>query len=307
MQFLKEVRWWVESKSSLWHVCLILAMYLSFGALLGVMALVAGIDDGSTPCPAGSWECRRSAIVGLFLEDRDTKFPLLSAALSIGKPLLGIISTSILTISLLRESGRIVLSERACIYDRDALAKEQSTFRKPCMVFRMMNRGGLFLFDVHVSVALRFVGNDGSGNGRTYRFFPLAVMGQPGMEGNYPILQSNFPFRVYVALNQDVQSAIYVGNLVYAAGATGRNTLAADWKLKDRVSHLVHSGESRSSAIVVTVHGKDSISGKDVITSREYRLVDILPGRFAGIDLERFLGQGSRRRLESFNKVETVP
>lgn len=303
MQFHKEIRWWLESQSSLWHIGFIVLLYVLFGiAIFVALTLDFGAQASQQLCSVFTPTPCLDTFFDVFSGDAKRDYPTLTFAVGIGKPILTIIATSILTISLLRDTGRIVLSRSACVYEQATLEAEKSTIKDPCLVFRMMNRGGQLIFDVSVSVALRFVGIDNEQNVKTFRFFPLQVLGKDGEEGEYPLLEPRLPFRVYVRLEQEVQSAIYVGTLQYSPIRNGQS-LAETLALIDRETKKQHSGNTDESAIVVSVRGKDSISGNEVVTSTEYRLSTIRSGKFADINLQQFQESRYNKRMDYFNRI----
>lgn len=296
----KSFRWKLEGLSSIAHVGIIGAAYAVFGVFVVGLAILSS-SSCAIVIPSTAW-CVDAPVLGLLAGEATREYPKLTLLVGFGKPLLTILATSILTISLLRDTGRIALSEKACIYERSALELENASVKSPCLVFRMLNQGGQFIFDVSVKVALRFVGQD-RGNGKTFRFFPLKVLGAEGEEGLYPMLQPGFPFRVYVRLDQDVQSAIYLGTLKYER-EQAMGSLAEALSLLDRDGTNRHSGNTRESAVVVSVRGKDSISGKDVVISIEFPLTDIKPGKFRDICLADFMRAPQRTKTRDFNAIE---
>lgn len=302
MQAIKEFRWWIEGRSPIWHLMFIVMLYLLFA--LGVLgaAVVFDATGYAAACGIASLDgCFDKRMLDVLSGDAKEIYPNLSLFVTVGTPVLTVVATSLMTISLLHESGRISLSANACVYEQETLASERATVKTPCVVFRMMNQGGKFLFDVNVNIALRFVGDDGGG-GRTFRFFPLTVLGPEGHEGSYPILEPRMPFRVYVSLGQDVQSAIYLGRLSY--GTSEGTDLAERLKIIDRDGGGVpHSGNTEESALVVSVRGTDSISGKQTVTSIEYPLKGIRSGKFGDISLSEFAAADSKRRAILFNRI----
>ncbi len=80
-------------------------------------------------------------------------------------------------------------------------------------------------------------------------------------------------------------------------------TLAEALVLLDRDRKNTYSGNTRESAVVISVRGKDSISGKDVVISIEYPLTDIRPGKFCDISLAEFMTAKQDRRTKDFNAI----
>ncbi|NTV10228.1 MAG: hypothetical protein HGA47_05580 [Zoogloea sp.] len=292
MQNLSRLVWWLESRSMLWQGSIIVAAFLMAYFLMAV--LIYATTWGNPMVNSGVENSRHfdELLAFLFFGDHDGTeiqkywglvnkivFSVLTAAIS-----------SAFTFKAIAGGGKLRFSRSLRYYDRDTIRREKGG-EYECLVFRVLNGAETDLFDVKVSVTLRYLYEDE--HDRTYQHYRCPVL-----NAELPLLMPRMPFRIYVPMDS-IRSAIYDRKLSWAPG--GKDCISIQEIKRTVLADPEKAGENK---LIVFVTATDSRRGNSVSASMHYPLDAVLCGRFANLNVKEYAALHWRHQLDALELGE---